>query len=337
MNFKSVLLAIGATISITAHLKAQGLEGAMTTGNSTPFTLRITSNLAVPTSGTGLELAHTTNGDGVKNSYIQSFDRSNSEWLPLNLEAKLIRTNCRMLVNNATDDGGTPLQVNGQILSSGPSAGINFLSRNGDGRAFQWYAKENNVYLYDSYRGDRLTISRDGNMGINGDPGDIKLLVNTGGGLLPSIKAEHVGSNFVVGPVTAGGTTTKLENSAGDLLLQPGTGNIGIGAIRSDAKLAVAGTIRAQKIKVSVNDWADFVFSPDYQLPSLTELENYIRQHQHLPNIPTAADVAKNDVDLGEMNKKLLQKVEELTLYIIQQQKEIETLKTWKQQVQAQK
>lgn len=73
--------------------------------------------------------------------------------------------------------------------------------------------------------------------------------------------------------------------------------------------------------------WADFVFHKDYQLPTLAEVEKYIAKHSHLPGIPTEAEVAENGVDLGDMNAKLLQKIEELTLYMIDMKKENEAMK----------
>jgi len=101
-------------------------------------------------------------------------------------------------------------------------------------------------------------------------------------------------------------------------------GNIGIGKTPdSSMKLDVAGTIRAEEILVEANgNTADFVFSDDYTLKSLTEVENYIKTHKHLPDIPSAEAMEKQGVNLAEMNKLLLQKVEELTLYNIQQVKE---------------
>lgn len=100
---------------------------------------------------------------------------------------------------------------------------------------------------------------------------------------------------------------------------------VGIGTNNPQHKLDVNGTIRAKEVKVE-SGWADFVFDDNYDLPSLNEIEAHIKKHKHLPNIPTDADVKENGVSLGEMNVKLLQKIEELTLYMIQQNKEIEVL-----------
>ncbi|NML38090.1 hypothetical protein HHL17_12870 [Chitinophaga sp. G-6-1-13] len=107
-------------------------------------------------------------------------------------------------------------------------------------------------------------------------------------------------------------------------------GNVSIGTDRTGgAKLAVNGNILAQKITVkNISNWPDYVFGEDYHLPSLQTLEEYIRTNKHLPNIPAAACVAQEGIELGEMNRKLLEKIEELTLYIIHQQKRIDTLET---------
>lgn len=86
--------------------------------------------------------------------------------------------------------------------------------------------------------------------------------------------------------------------------------------------------IVAKEIYVfTTGGWADYVFDDSYQLPKLSEVESYYKENKHLPEIPSACEVEENGVSMGEMNKLLLKKVEELTLYVVQQQKEIEQLK----------
>jgi hypothetical protein len=99
-------------------------------------------------------------------------------------------------------------------------------------------------------------------------------------------------------------------------------GNVGIGTINPDAKLAVNGTVHSKEVKVDLNVPApDYVFANDYKLRSLQEVETYVNQNSHLPEIPSAAEFEKNGIQLAEMNMALLKKVEELTLYIIQMEK----------------
>lgn len=106
-------------------------------------------------------------------------------------------------------------------------------------------------------------------------------------------------------------------------------GSIGIGTNQlGSCALAVAGKIGAREIKVTTGSFPDYVFEKDYNLKSLEELEKYILQNKHLPNIPSAKEVEANEgILLGEMNIKLLEKIEELTLHLIKQHKEIELLR----------
>ncbi|NOU16510.1 MAG: hypothetical protein HOO91_02995 [Bacteroidales bacterium] len=108
------------------------------------------------------------------------------------------------------------------------------------------------------------------------------------------------------------------------LLLNPNGGNVGIGTTTPQNKLDVAGTIRCTEVKVVALPWSDFVFHPTYKLRTLGEVEQFIKANNHLPEIPTESEVKQNGVGLGEMNAKLLQKIEELTLYMIEQNKKIE-------------
>jgi hypothetical protein len=106
-------------------------------------------------------------------------------------------------------------------------------------------------------------------------------------------------------------------------------GNTALGTkdINNSFRLSVNGKIRAKEIVVETG-WADFVFDADYQLRSLADVEDFISREGHLPEIPSAKEVAENGVKVGEMESKLLMKVEELTLYMIELKKENEIMKT---------
>ena len=87
--------------------------------------------------------------------------------------------------------------------------------------------------------------------------------------------------------------------------------------------MQVNGTIHAREVIVNVDFPADYVFKPSYKLMPLHEVEQYVNINSHLPEMPSAAEVSKNGLSVGEMQNKLLKKVEELTLYVIEQQKTI--------------
>ncbi len=104
-------------------------------------------------------------------------------------------------------------------------------------------------------------------------------------------------------------------------------GNVGIGTTAvNGAKLSVEGIIRARRVLVNATPWADYVFESTYNLMPISQLEEYITTNKHLPNMPTAEEVEKEGADLGEINRVLVEKVEELTLYIITLNKRMEQL-----------
>ncbi|WPU96888.1 hypothetical protein SNE25_15310 [Mucilaginibacter sabulilitoris] len=130
-------------------------------------------------------------------------------------------------------------------------------------------------------------------------------------------------------------TTDYALTDGGSLVLQPSVGNVGVGTADTKGyKFAVNGSAIATSMTVKLYaNWPDYVFKKDYQLPSLSEVKTYIDQNQHLPDMPSERELAKDGLNLGEMNKLLVKKVEELTLYLIekenkdkQQQEQIDQL-----------
>jgi uncharacterized coiled-coil protein SlyX len=128
---------------------------------------------------------------------------------------------------------------------------------------------------------------------------------------------EVVSANSLTFPYTS--YTTRFMVSS--------NGNVGIGTTTPDAKLAVNGTIHTKEVKVETNNWPDYVFKPTYKLPSLLEVKTYIEKNKHLQEMPSEQEVAKNGINLGEIVKLQTKKIEELTLYLIEQQKQMDQLK----------
>jgi len=145
-------------------------------------------------------------------------------------------------------------------------------------------------------------------------------------------QAAWVGGDILDGTLIAGGGTILVSAKFGrvnfgenDLFLGY-NGKLGIGTAIPDSKLTVKGNIHAEEVKVDLSvPGPDYVFKEGYDLKSLEEVKNYIKQNGHLPNIPSAEEMEKNGVQLGRMNMKLLEKIEELTLYVIELKKENET------------
>jgi hypothetical protein len=120
--------------------------------------------------------------------------------------------------------------------------------------------------------------------------------------------------------------------NAGNILFNNGVGNlgyvgIGVTSIESGVRLAVAGKVTCKEIEVKLTGFPDFVFANDYKLRSLYDVENFINTNKHLPDVPSAAEITSKGMNVGDMNATLMQKVEELTLYMINLQKENDALK----------
>jgi hypothetical protein len=203
----------------------------------------------------------------------------------------------------------------------------------------------------------KLTINRNGNVGI-GNVNPQGLIHATGlgqnawiyfanninnGGNPQNIhglqfgwnKSGGAGESLIVYNTSLGGYPRLTFNSFnGTTFVEEMTlvgGKLGIGTTSPGSyKLAVEGKIGAREVNVTTASWADYVFDDAYKLPSLQELEAYIKLNNHLPDVPTEAEVKANGVNLGEMNVLLLKQVEELTLYVIEQNKKIQQIDSLK-------
>ncbi|WP_192350277.1 hypothetical protein [Algoriphagus sp. Y33] len=174
-----------------------------------------------------------------------------------------------------------------------------------------------------------------------------------GSKFIPSIKGNYTADNrtaiFLMGEITSNndnGPSAVMSfdarssgsfvsnrnvflwrNYTNNLMVLGPTGNLGIGVSSPSQKLEVNGTIKTKEVNVTATGWPDYVFRPGYQRMPLSELEAFIKKNGHLPDVPTEAEVMENGVNLAEMNVKLLEKVEELTLYVIELEKKIDQKK----------
>lgn len=262
-------------------------------------------------------------GDGVKLEFRHNFDPQPTGRIfteiynPSDLSAKLhlgarywngtnyTNTNLTLAYGNVgigTTSPGAKLDVDGNIVGrtyiTAGSTGYNgaiYLARANDGSlSGQITHTENNT----------LTLKQTGGLGSNIKMG-------------PSgIEFQTEESNSPYNKITR-------------LIVQHGNnGYVGIGTMTPDYKLDVVGKIRAHEIIVNTVKQSDFVFEENYPLKKLEDVEEFVKDKKHLPDIPSEKEVAENGLSVGEMQTKLLQKIEELTLYAIEQQKEIQYLKS---------
>ncbi len=190
----------------------------------------------------------------------------------------------------------------------------------------------------------RLTVKANGKVGIGTDDPIEKFqignsfLFHDGGHQIISFLHSPLGTDLSdskyaaeirfdssQGNLRIGTSSTKTNYATSHLTINK-LGNVGIGTLNPDEKLSVNGKIHTKEVKVDLNGWSDFVFDKGYDLPTLKEVENHINKEGHLKDIPSEKEVLENGIHLGEMNSKLLQKIEELTLYIIEQDKKIKDL-----------
>jgi hypothetical protein len=189
--------------------------------------------------------------------------------------------------------------------------------------------------------GTYFNIDKTGSVGIGTTTPAAKLDVNgaiySNANILSDSFGGFSGGDTELTTNTGGAANLKFKTQLIERMRIIASGNVGIGSTNPDEKLTVKGKIHAEEIKVDLAVPADYVFEKyytgksklksDYSLQTLAEIESFTKENHHLPNIPSAQEIQQNGLLLGEMSNVLLQKIEELTLYAIEQNKVIEELK----------
>ena len=169
-----------------------------------------------------------------------------------------------------------------------------------------------------------------GSKGSGAEPAALQLNQLWNGHIYSAGLAAYVDPAF--GPASVGLLAkTSIWNGAGvsavnSLYVRP-DGFVGVGTMVPQERLSVNGKVRAKEVKVEAYNWPDYVFEDDFELETLGNVKLYIAKNGHLPDMPSASEVKEKGIDLGEMNARLLKKVEELTLHLIRQDEELRSLK----------
>ncbi len=181
--------------------------------------------------------------------------------------------------------------------------------------------------------GDRLTVAPDGNVGIaTTDPlarlhiasGQDAGLTNTTNGFV--MLGAAAGSNVVI---DNNEIIARNNGAVSTLFMQNNGGQVQIGgtAVPTGFTLSVAGKAICTELRVQLTGaWPDYVFDSKYKLPSFDKLRQYINENKHLPNIPAAKDIEKSGMDVGDMQRRMMEKIEELTLYVLELEKKVSAL-----------
>ena len=289
---------------------------------------------------TGNALSFMTNGDAAKRMVITTNGN-----VGIGTDTSYSGTGVRSLTINAASYPLVALQAGGTNL--GQFVGYaDHLSVYADGSRY--------ISLLTSDT-ERLRITSSGNVGIGTTEPSAKLHTQIAGENARSLVMKVVnpatgngsGAELLIGPynnnymASISSAGHPYNTYASDLWFRPrlstaslgsgiyiaATDNVGIGTTNPTHKLAVKGTIRANEVIVDTG-WADYVFDESYRLAPLSEVEAHIHAKKHLPGIPSAADVAEHGVSMGDMQAKLLSKIEEITLRQIAQEKDLTALKT---------
>jgi hypothetical protein len=178
---------------------------------------------------------------------------------------------------------------------------------------------------YNAGAGALIALHPSGNVGIgSSNPGERLTITAPTAGTSTALRLER-GSGGAYWNMNLDGNglgfAYSTQAAGQEKFIITSEGNVGIGMINPAHKLAVNGTIKAKEVIVETTGWSDYVFADDYALQPLAEVEAHIKANKHLPGIPSAVEVAEQGVSVGDMQARLLAKIEELTLHQIAQEK----------------
>lgn len=302
----------------TSHLSIKYDNGNVGIGTTTPsHKLEVNGDIAMPYTGKFLSVIDPGNHIVLHNGNgIMKFATGNQDRMVINYTGN---------VGIGTTTPAEKLSVAGNILADkllldengvrlwglSPVSG-NIILHSGDG-AGNFGIGTNSPAAKLDVNGAAIITGNGNTLTLKKNSNNIPALFFQGASSYTLIEA---GDNFMKTAIGPGGyKTTLLAN-----------GNFGIGTETPAEKLSVNGKIRAHEIKVETANWPDYVFDDDYKNAPLTELAQFIKLNRHLPDVPSAKAIAENGVELGEMNKLLLKKIEELTLHQIEKEKEISSV-----------
>jgi len=270
------------------------------------------------------------------------------QFLPITLSFILLATTCSAQFTAGTP-GNTVLTHNGDnvgIGTSTPTAPLSVIGpgSNGDGVLnvqsstpnasgtlirdgfYAYVSQDNSGSFYQSW-----------GMRLNGTDNLWYRIYSATAKYLPYMQISTSGT-IAFGGSASNATTDANPTLNAAMTIDAATGSVAIGTSGAQGyRLAVNGGVIGTSVTVKLfSDWPDYVFRPSYRLPPLGELEAYVKANRHLPDVPGAAEVEKNGLNLGEINKVLVKRVEELTLYVIEKDKQLQGQQQTLRQVQQQ-